>query len=394
MLAPRHHKIWWGVWRRWNRIIARPNARRNLIKDFHRNPAPQSRKLIEHVQPSHMAVDLEGVEGIVIQNQALEVCIIAQARKNLNLTKHQLTMQGNVALQNVSVSVGQGQVALRPDKSTAMAAQLRFQLCQEPFGSSLASGNMGMQGCCSKIENPKVFQIRLALRTQRPTTLDIPENFHHRKVLIFGRDQGQAALTTRIGCPNFSVKHRSALQKFPWHRAKRSTNHLQVSWMKWFDRRISYISLHGSINGGDEMRYANSNHTAPPCINFQPKKWKDMINTSCSCQVEGDGSWSNSHRWRRPMHYRIIWLMRTTCARKQRNLLKQFKILENWLRQQLLHAQRPHLCPNFGRKFGFHHLQSTPAGAPYRSSLEKQRHVLKKMDSRTNGRKLGGPVEL
>ena len=152
-----------------------------MIKDFHRNPAPQSRKLIEHVQPSHMAVDLEGVEGIVIQNQALEVCIIAQARKNLNLTKHQLIMQGNVALQNVSVSVGQGQVALRPDKSTAMAAQLRqlsgfrFQFCQEPFGSSLASGNMGMQGCCSKIENPKVFQIRLALRTQRPTTLDIPE---------------------------------------------------------------------------------------------------------------------------------------------------------------------------------------------------------------------------
>ena len=65
-----------------------------LDKGFppHRNPAPQSRKLIEHVQPSHMAVDLEGVEGIVIQNQALEVCIIAQARKNLNLTKHQLTM--------------------------------------------------------------------------------------------------------------------------------------------------------------------------------------------------------------------------------------------------------------------------------------------------------------
>lgn len=31
------------------------------------------------------------------------------------------------------------------------------------------------------------------------------------------------------------------------------------------------------------MRYANSNHTAAPCINFQPKKWKDMISTSCSC---------------------------------------------------------------------------------------------------------------
>ena len=119
---------------------------------------------------------LEGVEGFVIQNQALEVCIIAQARKNLNLTKHQLIMQGNVALQNVSVSVGQGQVALkpRPDKSTAMAAQLRqismcrFQHYQEPFESLLAGGNMGMQGCCSKIGNPRVLLIGLSLRAQRP----------------------------------------------------------------------------------------------------------------------------------------------------------------------------------------------------------------------------------
>lgn len=122
----------------------------------------------------------------------------------------------------------------------------------------------------------------------RPTTLEIPDKLPSPQGVDMTRPRPSSPLR-RNWLSKFSGKPSKCCAKASLAKGQSSTIHLQVSGMKLFDRPIS---LPGSINGRDEIRYANSNRTATPCINSEPKKWKDMTSTLCRCQVEvATGKW-------------------------------------------------------------------------------------------------------